>query len=247
MCVCVSVASSRHRRSSQSKSWLLGSTNREVNMTAGEVLFLERAIALSPALIAICRRNTNNLEVFAFEPAFLLRTPHRHKPSPESHSIYVPQAQENSLQSALHRAAEFIQLYPYVVRSCRPECDNARNRHEGASQVLLRAIVRVRMFLFFSLNLVLLCLYVKPTSNFDIFQVPLTPSPVTGRRLDYIIFNVHIGVTDVTKNSRLFTVTSTTCTTLLLAVFFPPIDIQHALFQHTQCPWRFVMLATKAL
>ena len=57
-----------------------------------------------------------------------------------------------------------------------------------------------------------------------------------------------IGVTDVTKNSRLFAVTSTTCFTLLLAVFFPPIDIQQALVvQHTQCPCRFVMLATKAL
>ena len=72
------------------------------------------------------------------------------------------------------------------------------------------------------------CLYVKPTSNFDRFQVPLTLSPVTGRRLDYTStnFSVDIGVTDVTKNSRLFTVTSTTCSTLVLAVclkvFFHP-------------------------
>ena len=28
---------------------------------------------------------------------------------------------------------------------------------------------------------------------------------------------------------------------------FPPIDIQQALIQHTQCPCRFVILATKAL
>ena len=46
---------------------------------------------------------------FWFGPAFLLRTPRRHKPSSESHSsIYVPQAQEKSLQSALPRTAEFI-------------------------------------------------------------------------------------------------------------------------------------------
>ena len=45
-----------------------------------------------------------------------------------------------------------------------------------------------------------------------------------------------IGVTDVTKNSRLFTVASTTCSMLLklVAVFSPPIDIRHALGQHTQ-------------
>ena len=77
----------------------------------------------------------------------------------------------------------------------------------------------------------LLCLYVKPTSNFYhgiFFQVPLTLSPVTGRRLGYTLFSVDIGVTDVTKNSRHCTATSTTCSTLLLAVFFPPIDIQQA-------------------
>ena len=54
-----------------------------------------------------------------------------------------------------------------------------------------------------------------------------------GRRLDYSVFSVDTGVTDVTKNSRLFAVTSTTCSTLELAVclelFFPPIDIQRAL------------------
>ena len=47
-------------------------------------------------------------------------------------------------------------------------------------------------------------------------------------------------MTGVTKNSRLFAVTSTTCSTLLqqlvvtTAVFAPPIDIQQALVQHTQ-------------
>ena len=89
----------------------------------------------------------------------------------------------------------------------------------------------------------------KANNKFDIFQVPLTLSPVTGRRLDYITFSVDIGVTDVTKNSGLFTVTSTTCSTLLRAVFFPPIDIQQALLnvQHTQCLCPFVMMATEAL
>ena len=43
----------------------------------------------------------------------------------------------------------------------------------------------------------------------------MTLSPVTGRRPDYTIFSVDIGVTDVTKNSRLFAITSTACSTLL--------------------------------
>ena len=88
----------------------LGSTNREVNMTAGEVLFLETVllIAVSSALLAVWPpRNTNN-EAFVFGPAFLLLNK-KHKPSSESHSIYVPQAQQNNLQSALHRAAKYIQ------------------------------------------------------------------------------------------------------------------------------------------
>ena len=70
-----------------------------------------------------------------------------------------------------------------------------------------------------------------------IFQVQLTLSPVTGHRPDYTSFSVDIGVADVTKNSRLFAVNSTTCSTLLkqlVAVFSPPIDIQQALVQHTQ-------------
>ena len=47
----------------------------------------------------------------------------------------------------------------------------------------------------------------KPTTiHLDFFQVPPTLSPVTGRRLDYTIFSVDLGVTAVTKNSCLFAV-----------------------------------------
>ena len=46
-----------------------------------------------------------------------------------------------------------------------------------------------------------------------IFFQRLTISPETGRRPDYTIFSVDIGVTDVTKNSRLFATSA-----LLLAV-----------------------------
>ena len=81
----------------------------------------------------------------------------------------------------------------------------------------------------------------------DFSKLPLTLIPGTGRRLDYYsIYSLDIGVTDVAKNSRIFAVTSTTCSTLLLAIclklFFQPIDIQH-----TQCPYRFIILETKAL
>ena len=60
----------------------------------------------------------------------------------------------------------------------------------------------------------------------------LTLCPVTGRRPDYTLFSVDIGVTDVTKGSRLLAVTSTTCSTLLkelVAVLSPLIGIKRAL------------------
>ena len=47
----------------------------------------------------------------------------------------------------------------------------------------------------------------------------MTLSPVTGRR--HTIFSVDIGVTDVTRNSRLFAVTLTTCCTLTQSVSVP--------------------------
>ena len=68
-------------------------------------------------------------------------------------------------------------------------------------------------FRFFDSSFLLfrLCLYLKPANNeLGLFpSIRLTLSPVTGRRPDYTIFSVDIAVTDVTKNSRLFAVTST--------------------------------------
>ena len=62
----------------------------------------------------------------------------------------------------------------------------------------------------------------------------MTLSRVAGRRQDYTVL-VWISVTDVTENSRrLVAATSTTCSTLVTAVFESPIDIQQALVQHTQ-------------
>ena len=88
--------------------------------------------------------------------------------------------------------------------------------------------------------------FIRPASQQLIRSFPsirLTLSPLTGRRPDYTIFSVDIGVADVTRNSRLFAVTSTTCSTLskelvlVTAVFSPPIDIKQALQSGTtsQC------------
>ena len=52
----------------------------------------------------------------------------------------------------------------------------------------------------------------------------------------------HAGASCVLKKRFVFMVT---CNEFKL--FFPPIDIQQALVQHTQYPCRFVILATKAL
>ena len=74
------------------------------------------------------------------------------------------------------------------------------------------------MFRFPSFFVVsLLTLHKSQQSIWIRFQVPLTLSPMTGRRLDYTILSMDTGVTDVTKNSRLFAVTSSTCSTLLPA------------------------------
>ena len=69
----------------------------------------------------------------------------------------------------------------------------------------------------------------------------MTLSPVAGRRPNYTIFSVDIGVNGVTLNSCLFAVTSATCSTLLkqllivTTVFAPPIDMQQALATPSQC------------
>ena len=81
----------------------------------------------------------------------------------------------------------------------------------------------------------------------------MTPSPVTGRRPDNTIFSVDIGVTAVTRNSRLFAVTSTTCSTPLKDlevycwVFSTHRHQASTTVKHTQSvrPCPFVILATK--
>ena len=73
----------------------LGITNREVNTTAGEVLFLKTEVAASSALLLLAiwpPKNANKQRSLCFEPAFFLVYTKKHKPPSESHSNYVPQA-----------------------------------------------------------------------------------------------------------------------------------------------------------
>ena len=89
-------------------------------------------------------------------------------------------------------------------------------------------------------------LYAKPAANNQLgfFQVykRLTLSPVTGRRPDCAIFGVDMGVTDVTKSSRLFAVTSTACLfhafkrtrSCCLCFLHPSTSSKHYIVQHTQ-------------
>ena len=137
---CVSVATSRHRQALFSVQVIMvmgSSTNREVNMTVGEVLFSEEQ---------------KMPRSFVFQPvSFLLCTPRRHKPSSESHSIYVLQAQQNSLQSALHKSSKYIQQYVRVDQSATTHA----SRHERTSRVLPRAMYEnfTSFFLFFDVLL----------------------------------------------------------------------------------------------
>ena len=133
-----------------------------------------------------------------------------YKSSSEIHSINLRTASSREhLQSPLHRAAVHT-----VVRSCRPECDNASKlARNSKSSVAESHCTNILYFFFSSLNVgcSLSTRYSYSQQVIKIFQAPLTLSPLTGRRLDHISFRVDIGVIIVTKNNRLFTVTSTTC------------------------------------
>ena len=164
MCVYVNVASSRHRRSSQSKSWHTGKyQTRGEHYCWGGALLGETLskLAVSSALLAIWPpRNTNNHEVFVFEPAFLLlRTQRRHKPTAESHSIQLviaSTAEQPSIgpaqRSKVHTA----------VRSCQPECDTASKQVGMKEQVKCCQESVCASILFFGklkISLLFLCLY----------------------------------------------------------------------------------------
>ena len=139
------------------------------------------------------------LFLFLFLNLLLLRTPRTHKPSSDSHSrIYAPQAQQNSLQSALHRAAKHIPVYGswYSSTFVSARVRQCKQADKSNSSVAESHHIRVFYFSFFpprccSLNNT----FIKPpTINLEFFLYPPTLSPVTSRRLDYTIFLVWISV-----------------------------------------------------
>ena len=72
------------------------------------------------------------LFLFLFLNLLLLRTPRTHKPSSDSHSrIYAPQAQQNSLQSALHRGAKYIQQYVRADQSATTLASRQKHLKSG--------------------------------------------------------------------------------------------------------------------
>ena len=187
----------------------------------GCALFGDTVKASVPALLLILSSSEEHKQPRSFcflEPDFfLVRTPRRHKPSSESHSLQYPRTARTAEQPSIGPARS-SQVHA-VVRSCRPGCDNPSKQAFKSKQVKCcrEPCTGILCFFFSSFFAVSLCKS-QQQLIWIFWQVPLTLSPVTGRRLDYTIFSVDIGVTDFNKNNRLFAVTSTTWSTLLLAV-----------------------------
>ena len=150
----------------------LGSANREMNMTAGEVLFLERA-----GRIINSKQTTTNF-LFSNLLFFWAHT----NQAPKSTAAVSTVRTAGTAEPPSIGSAQSSNVPTVVVRSGRPECDNAACRHERASQVLPRAShVRVLygvpgMFLSFLFLLVtllfLFCFHARKklrvTINLDI-------------------------------------------------------------------------------
>ena len=118
-----------------------------------------------------------------------------------------------------------------TVGSCRPESDNASTQTiKSKSQVLPRATMYERAFYVSFCPLCCCFCFVKDDNNsFGFFPSTADSQPCDeppSRLYSEYYFWSGISVTGVTKNSGLFAVTSTTCSTLLLAVrktvFFHP-------------------------
>ena len=155
----------------------------------------------------------------------LLRASRRQKPSSDSYSsMYARQAQQNTLQSTPRRAAKDSRF----VSTRERQCKHADNK-EQKSSVAESHHVRTSILCFF-LSSLLLFLFCKRRQQFIwIFPSTADSQPCDeppSRLYSEYYFWSGISVTGVTKNSGLFAVTSTTCSTLLLAVrktvFFHP-------------------------
>ena len=176
------MACSRHRRALFSvqviwhwgvptarRNWLLGRCSSSRDIADQSCLS-----SANPA----SEEHKNSHEVL-FLNLLLLRTPRRHKLTAKSHrSIYVPQAQQNSLQSALNRAAKYIQQYVRVDQS-------ATTHASRQEQVEFAESPHVRVFCLF-----FLCSLMRSQSHQQLIWIfPSTAALilVTGHRLYYTI------------------------------------------------------------
>ena len=101
----------------------LGSTNREVIITAGEVLFLETKLAASSALLVIWPPRNQTKKLSFFEPAFLLlnTTKAQTKLRKPQYLRTASTAEQPSIDPAQSSKVHT----QYIQCVCRPECDNA--------------------------------------------------------------------------------------------------------------------------
>ena len=154
----------------------------------------------------------------------------------DSHSMYVPQAQQNSLQSGLlHRATNYIP--GSAICSCRPLCSNACKQTRRGSQVSSRAIVyecfTFQFFLFVDIFWIMRLknFVTPPTINllFPKYRWPLTLSSVIGRRLDYGSLEYRCDWRDQKQPSLCchFNHMFHAAACCVFKHIFPPIDIQN--------------------
>ena len=139
----------------------LGSTNREVIITAGEVLFLETKLAASSALLVIWPPRNQTKKLSFFEPAFLLlnTTKAQTKLRKPQYLRTASTAEQPSIDPA-----QSSKVHTQYIQCVDQSATMQASRHEKASQVLLRrAMCQVRVFKF---------------SRFFFGQVPKTGIPV---------------------------------------------------------------------
>ena len=138
----------------------LGSTNREANMAAGEVLFLERHCRSCISSASHSLRGTqNNHEVLFLSASEERRQPRSSVFEPAS-SAHTMEAQTNHRKPQQYLRTASTAKQPSIgpeqsskvhtaVRSCRPEWDNASKQAWKSKSRVAECHARVFTFLFF--------------------------------------------------------------------------------------------------
>ena len=122
----------------------------------------------------------------------VLRTPRRHKPSSDSHSIYVPQAQQDSLQSVQHRAANYIQQYVRVDQSATTQLQVDKSKSSVAESHHVQDLYFKFLFVLF---VFFEYVFIKPpTRNLDVFPSTADTQPCDGPPTRLFYFHARISV-----------------------------------------------------